>query len=278
MWDLGDTVPLTTQITDAAGALTNASSVVCTIGLPDGTTATPAVLNPSTGTYTADYIPAMAGRFTERWTSTGPATARTDTFDVRPADPGYIVGLGDVKRHLNIPAAKTADDEELRTYIEAATRVVEEYRNETIVRRTITEQIETGAGTLRVALRTAPVLSLTSVQSVDGTYTWNVAALSVDTAQGSVGVISEAPFYGRINFVYVAGYQVIPGTYTLAAKIIIEHLWQLQRRPSINAGGGLFGSLGADRGSETDSTPSGFGFAIPNRAVELLGARASLVG
>lgn len=294
MFDLGDVVPLTVQVRDAAGNLANATTVTLTIGLPDGTSISPSVTNPSTGTYQYDYPPTLVGRHTARWVATGlNASAYTDAFDVRPADSGLIVSLADTKKFLNITS--TGDDDELRAYIESVTRVVENYRNEVIARRTVVEEIDTmrgvrtigrtgaaydmgyenGGAKRRIMLGSTPVLSLTSVARVDGTYTWDLSQIDLNPDTGGVSVLFGPLFYGFIRATYVAGYSIVPSNYTMAALIIIEHLWQLQRQPSI--GGSSTGGLFA-RG-EMDASLGGWGagFAIPNRAAELLGGRPAVI-
>jgi hypothetical protein len=284
LFDLGDIIPLTIEIRDANGALANAGgTVTLTVGLPDGTTSTPTVTNASLGRYQCDFIPTLAGRHSIRWVATGTnSSAYSDVFDVRPGDPGYIVSLTDTKRYLNIPATNTTDDDELREYIEASTNVIEFWRNETVVRRTIVDQADTvgftdpvynsgynygydaGGAVRNISLTHNPVISLTEVKRVDNTYTWNLASLDLDPDRGVVTVLNGPLFSGLISLTYVAGYSLVPANYTLAAKIIIGHLWSTQRQPSV--GGGVFSN-------QTDSTPSGFGFAIPNRAAELLGGQ-----
>ena len=59
MYDLGDVVSLSVNVVDSAGAAANATAVVCTVTLPDGTTATPDVTNSATGTYTIAYTPTV---------------------------------------------------------------------------------------------------------------------------------------------------------------------------------------------------------------------------
>jgi hypothetical protein len=64
----------------------------------------------------------------------------------------------------------------------------------------------------------------------------------------------------------VAGWGTeVPAPFGEAGRIILEHLWQTQRGPSARP------TLG---GEETVALP-GFGFAIPNRAAELLSPYAT---
>lgn len=86
-FDLGDTVPLAVDIADAAGDPTAAGSVVLTIELPDGTSITPDVDNPSVGRYVCDFVTTQAGRHAFHWNSVEPSSAFADVFDVRPGLP-----------------------------------------------------------------------------------------------------------------------------------------------------------------------------------------------
>lgn len=270
VFDIGDTIPLTTEVLDAAGALTAASGVVCTIGLPDGTSVTPTVSNPSTGRYTVDYVPTLAGRHTERWTSTAPATARSDTFDVRAAVPGYIVSLADAKAHLNLPASSTTNDEELRGFIEACTEVVEHLAHEAVVRRTVAERKDLrGRGVF--VLDYSPVISLTSITSADTGRTWSTSGFRVDAETGIVDVLlGTNPPCGLVVVTYVAGYQIIPATYTRAALMILRHLWESQRA-------GLGGQQRTRLGGAVEDTVTVAGWSIPRGAAELIGPRGAVI-
>lgn len=272
MYDIGDIVPLTIELRDTSGVLANAGgTVTLTIGLPDATSITPTVTNSATGRYQCDYTPPQAGRYSVRWVATGTnSAAYSDQFDVRATDSGSIVSLAEMKSFLNMSSDKTDEDEELRNYIDAGTQVIEQYRNEIIFRRIITERVSiaTGAYTKRLTLSNSPVLEVLTVSQVGTTKTWLVASLDVDTTRGRI----TAPdyFYGEIVVTYYAGYRSVPANFRLAAQIVIAHLWGLQRRASIG-GRGVFG------GTETDATPSGFGYAIPNRAAELLGGQPPVI-
>lgn len=261
--DLGDVVTL--ELPALSG---NAATVTLTVTLPDGTSVSPPVTNPpvETGRYRVDYPSVQAGRHLARWTTVDPTSAYTDAFDVRPAEQPLIVSLADVKKHLNKTDA--GDDEELRSFIEAATAVIEEHRAETVTRRTVVEDIRVRGPVMVVQLGTSPVQSLTSVATVDGSTTWDVDDLHV-TPHGVVTVQSGAALSGLVRFTLVAGYSVIPANYTLAAKIIVAHLWETQQQPGLGSN-----PYGADA---QFLTPTGRGFAIPNRAVELLGRRPPLV-
>lgn len=261
-FDLGDTVALEY----IGAALTASSVVVCTVGLPDGTSVMPVVANPSLGRYTVDFVPTMPGRHTERWTSTAPATARSDIFDVRAAAPAYIVSLADAKKHLNLPAASTTNDEELRGFIEACTEVVERLAHEAVARRTVVER-KALRGWITFALDYSPVLSLTSIVGVDVNHTWLPSGFRIDPATGIVDVLrGTIPPWGRVEVTYVAGYQVIPATYTRAALMILRHLWETQRAV---LGGGQRTRLGGG----VDEVVTVAGWSVPRGAAELVESR-----
>lgn len=261
-YDLADVVPLTVTIRDAAGAPADGGSVVLTIGLPDGTTATPAVVHPDTGVYQVDYSPTMAGRHMAQWVCTGlNASGYTDMFDVRPAFPAYIVSLADMKNQLNMTS--TNDDEELRGYIEAATAVVEDELGRAVVRRTFTEE-HSACG--EILLNWTPVASLVSAATVDGSQTWNVDDLHVSKSGIVTAKPGAAALVGDIETVHIAGDMIVPANWSLAGKIIVQHLWDTQR-----------GSKGGAHPAGLDTPGAGFtrfGFSIPNRAKELLTGRA----
>ncbi len=261
--DLGDVVPLSISIYDSDGALANATTVVLTVTLPDQTTATPSVTNVSPGIYEAAYATAQAGRHGVRWLATGTnAGAFSDVFDVRPASLAMIVSLADAKANLNIPADDTSRDEELRGFVEAATGVIERYVG-AVVRTTHTEDYD-GGGTA-IALDHPPVLAITQVTEGGG-----VLAASDYKVDGPSGVLMRQlgderytwqPGSRNISVQYVAGMAIIPAHYTLAAKIIIRHMWETTR----NSGGSRPALV------ETDLVDASSSYAIPYRALELLG-------
>jgi hypothetical protein len=264
--DLGDVVPLTVEIRDANGALAAAGAVTLTIGLPDGTSITPSPANPTVGRYQLDYITTQVGRHTVRWVATGSnGSAYTDVFDVRPSDPGFLLSMASAKAALNIPSTSTGNDEEIRELIEAVTAIVEDYRKEAVVRRVVVEQVSTDR-TWSLFLKKSPIISVTSIAA--GSVTWT--AFSVDTDLGEVAS-AGAPFVGDLTVTYVAGRAVIPGNFVKAAKIIAKHLWEEQQTPGM--GGRVFGVGGDD----ISAGIAGLGFALPNRAAELLGGRGVVV-
>jgi hypothetical protein len=264
LYDLADQVPLTVQITDAAGVPADAGSVVLTITLPDGSTVSPAVSSPSTGKYQVDFVPSMPGRHSVKWVASGAnASAFSDVFDVRAAFPPYIVSLLDTKRHLNL--SSSVDDEELRSFIEAATRVVENVVGPVVVRSV--SEVHASPGRLLVLGQT-PVLSLTSISPVSvGGVSYSSTDVDVDLATGVVRLLSGRRFAGPLRVVYTAGRVSVPASMTLAAKLIIGQMWETQRGHSQGQRRLIGRSLDVDEGLSSSSTSS---VLIPRRALELL--------
>lgn len=173
-----------------------------------------------------------------------------------------IVTLAVAKAQLNILPDDTSNDVELQGYVDAATAAVEKQLGRIVEPRTITEAYDFGNGTTSFLLRAVPVISLTSIVSLDGSQTWTVAApvMYVDGASGSVTVLSGPPLVGQALVTIQAGMQSIGANVRLAATIIIEHLWETQR-----------GQMGVQLGGDGETYVSGRGYAIPRRAIELLG-------
>lgn len=243
MFDLADLVPLTITITDASGNLANASAVTVTVTLPDGSTDTPVVDNPTIGRYQADYQPPMPGRYLARWVATGSnASGFTDTFDVREAAPPFIVSLADAKVQLNMDS--NTDDEELRGVIEAATRVIEGKVGPVVVR----PFTETKPPARVIVVNHIPAITLTSITPVrNNSIAYDVSMLDFDPNTGVIrrldggwiGIYGSfggvGSYYGSdyagdaLRVTYTAGRRIIPATMTMAAKLIIADMWETQR-------------------------------------------------
>ncbi|MFE2046364.1 hypothetical protein ACFXAZ_36680 [Streptomyces sp. NPDC059477] len=263
-FDLGATVRLTADCLDPDGTLITAASAAVTVTLPDGTTAAPAAAETTVpGRYRADYVTAVPGRHTVRWIWDEPAHAYTDVFDVQEAAPPAILSLADAKAHLNIPADSHGDDGEVRFWNAATTRAVE-YFTGPIVPRTITED-HPGRAAPVVVLRYTPVLDLVAVQAVrDGSTAYDVDTLDVNPTTGEVTLPGGGVLRGPLRFTYRAGRTVVAENISAGARIILQHLWLTQRA---GRRGGLPG--GGQDYSVSEPIP-GLGYAIPNRALNLL--------
>ncbi|RSN13743.1 hypothetical protein DMH25_08100 [Streptomyces sp. WAC 01325] len=265
-FDLGAVVPLGTTVRDANGSLANAGAMALTITLPDNTAVTVSPVVPtSTGTYTHDYPSVQAGRHIVRWVATGiNAGAYTDVFDVREAAPPLLFSLASAKAKLDIPATSTSQDEELREFIEATTQCVE-YFVGAVVRRTVQQVVSGGRDAL--LLHTTPVLAVSAVTPVQtGQETVDVGILDLDVDTGIVRRTDGLCFpVGPYRVLYTAGRTAVRPNISLAAKLILQHLW----RTNYGAARGLAGIGGGEDFAVTEPIP-GLGYAIPNRALQLL--------
>jgi hypothetical protein len=256
MYDLGDTVALTFPVTDADGWAADATDVMCTITLPDGTTASPEVIHVAVGTYTASYTPASVGHYDVAWVATGTnASAFTDAFNVYAAG-AQLLSLAEAKDAVNFTT--TDHDAELRYYLAAATDLIERHVGP-ILHRAVTEVVDARGGRIRLA--TTPVVSLTSVVPVMAggvTYDVNGLTVSPDGVVLSLNRVAIVP--DRYDVTYVAGRTgPIPHRWLQAARLLVQHLWSTQRGSS---------SPGRNRGGDT--YPTGSAFTMPNRVLELL--------
>lgn len=132
--DLGDVVALSVQIRDTGGAPANAGDVTLTVVLPDATTTTPAVANPSTGVYTATYTPAAAGRYVARWVATGSnASAFTQDFEVISGVPLITAQHIAAKQRVAVPDPGSVEATALDQAVEQATGLVLAYLRRTSI-------------------------------------------------------------------------------------------------------------------------------------------------
>lgn len=260
MIEVGDPLPdFAVEIRDAAGALAAPGALAVTLTLPDLSTTPITPANPSTGKYTGSYVTTQGGRHWARWVATGAnASAHSQMWDVEPADPGGFLSLADAKQHLNIPATTTTQDDELRLYVSAVCDAVEGLIGP-VGRRTVTETVYPSSGVL--LLSTSPVVSLTSVTPY-ASVALSLGSFSTDVTAGIIRPLYSVPglWASSYTVVYVAGRAAIPPAVALAARIILAHLWETQRGPA--------GLPLADPGEEPATF--GLGFAVPNRALELL--------
>lgn len=179
-----------------------------------------------------------------------------------------MLTLQDAKLQLNIPAANTTHDVELETFVQAAILVAEFHGGLLGDLRTIASERHVACHWSQLRLFNKPVQSVSSIARVDGSLTWNVADLDVDVDSGVLRVVSGPLFSGLLAIDYEGGHPAgqVPERLNLAARIILQHLWQTQR-----------GAMGQQGGrsvlneSVENWTSHGRGYAIPNAALELLG-------
>lgn len=277
-YDLGDVVALGITITNASGTAENATAVAATITLPDGTTTSGTVTNSGAGLYDVNYTPTQSGRHLIRWVATGTnASAFTDEFSVRDLNTLPVVSYDMALAHLNIPAA-SANEEEIRRFIDAAQDLAENYVGAVLGRRTIVESYDGQVDTLR--LRSPRAISITSV--VESGTTLDASAYKLDDtgqrlARLTTSTISSSTPYAAYGYwatgvnaivvTYVAGYTVTPPAVQQGVLEILRHLWSTQR--------GAVNVMNRT-GSGDDFYPAST-YSLPRRAMELLDP-ASLPG
>ncbi len=273
-YDLGGVAVLNFTALDVDDEPAAAAAVTLTITQPDGTLATPTIQYPSAGNYTAYFLTAQPGRHTYRWLATGTpgpgvgVGAFIDSFDVEAPLAGTILSLADCHETLNIPASDTTYDTRIRAYNSAITAVVEHLCGPVVVRQVTERYLESGESEIimlrkvpvyQPATQTYPIISITPVLTYGLIY--DLSLLTVDTLVGTLRHTAGLPFWnGPYDITYMAGRPVVPDNIMTACRIILRHLWSMER----GAGGNARGSQAAD-----DVTMI-YGFAIPNRALELL--------
>ncbi|MGX1515008.1 head-tail connector protein [Streptomyces collinus] len=172
-----------------------------------------------------------------------------------------LLTLAEAKAQLNIRS--DADDIELTAYIEAVGPVIERFVGPVDPREVAETQDVARDGARLMVLRTLPVLALTSVVPLlTGGSSYDVSKLVLD---GDTGVVQRADggwLRGPLRVTYQAGRPSVPATVNLAARMLVQHLWRTQ-----NAGRGPVLAGGDDLSSEI---VPGFGYAVPNRVLQLL--------
>jgi hypothetical protein len=262
----------TTTLVDA-GTLT----LLVKIANVDGTTTTTGTYASPThdgvGLYHQDIPTADLtglGHYQLTWTATGTGAGVSfgdfDVFD--PFEPA-ILPLQDGKDQLNIPQTVTTYDAEIQSYIATIETSLEGATGGPIINRTVVERAELIDGQTAILVRQRPLVSVTKITSVASGIDLNIAGgLDIDAVAGTIRNKLAWPFYGQffpwsasMTVTYVAGWGVqAPAAFNLFARIVLSHLWETQHGPSQRPSMG-----GMDL-----TTPQGFGFAIPNRAAELL--------
>jgi hypothetical protein len=167
--------------------------------------------------------------------------------------------LTDLRAQTNI--ASTADDGELQDTLDAAIDVVAGIVGPLDTPAVVTETHYNVSSDVLV-LRRMPAGSLTAVSYRYGAVTTalTLSDYELDAETGLVRLASGLRFYGTYTVSYTAGRDDLPAAIRLACLIVAEHLWETQR------GAAPVGPFAAD---DSFSTP-GLGYAIPNRARELL--------
>ena len=283
-YPLGQPVRVTTTVTSASGVLVNPGTLTLLVKLAqaDGTTVTTGTysspVQDSTGTYHQD-VPAtdltVAGHYQYTWTATDTgAGVSFGDFDVFDPFEVSVLPLADAKDQLNIPQASTTYDSELLAYIATVETSLEGFTGGPIVNRSITERAELTANYTVLQVRQRPLVSVTAIVSESTGQPLAISdGLDIDVKAGTIRRRLGWPFYGPyftwlpvMNVTYVAGWgTAVPAALNLFARIVVQHLWDTQHGPSQRP----------SMGGQEMVQPAGFGYAIPNRAAELLNGQVN---
>jgi hypothetical protein len=122
-YSVGDQIPFAIQIYDTTNALANATTVTITITQPDGTTAGPFTVSPTTtGSYQYTFTATQSGRHLGAWSASGlNAGGEPQAFYVQPSQP--LLTIGEAKAHLSITTS--SDDDEVAAFIASSIPILE---------------------------------------------------------------------------------------------------------------------------------------------------------
>ncbi|MFI6819263.1 hypothetical protein ACIBG7_43230 [Nonomuraea sp. NPDC050328] len=176
-----------------------------------------------------------------------------------------LVTLEEARAQLNRAASASATDAEILRVIEAVTAPIERIAG--AVLPTPHTEVYAGGGRA-IVLAHAPVLTVTSVGlavggelAADGWRLDRTSGVLTRLAAGSPSIWEP----GQLTISYVAGLPSIPPHVRMAALITVQHLWELQR-----------GSRDQRfTGSSDQAWTPAMGFALPHRAMELLGEQTA---
>ena len=230
----GQPVTLTAEIRDGSQALVDAGTIKLVVHKPDGT-ALPDYTTPAhdgLGLY-SQVIPATDttqwGYYPRSWITTGTGAGVSPPGGFTIIDPFEIsiVTLDEARAQLGYTSGETSDDDELRRFIAGITPVVESYKHQVIAAKTVTQDL-TLCGESEFWLSSTPVVSLTSLVSLDGLTTYDLTGIKARPT-GQVKVVSGVAPTGDVVATYKAGYLTVPENYTMGALTALQWLWETQR-------------------------------------------------
>lgn len=173
-----------------------------------------------------------------------------------------VASLAEFKKHINYAGSGTTDDTELTIHLTSASDWAEETIGGPLTVTPYTELTEMQSG--RFFPKRRPLVSVTSITPELGS-DLDPGSYVVDVDRHLVRMLYTwgwpCTWY---TIVYTAGLSTIPERVKLAGLIVAAHLWQTQ-----NGGGGL-PVPGDVNSNESVMFSSSLGFAIPNRARDLL--------
>lgn len=270
---LGQPVHISTEVRDQATNLTDPDTIVLTVHKPDATLLTYATpTRDSVGKYHQD-VPAAdltaLGHYSFAWLTTGPAAGVSPpgNFDIFDPFEVAVLPLQDAKDALNIEQADASNDDEIAGMVATIESALERMTGGPLVTTSVTERVKVTRNYRSLVLRARPVVALTSVTDVASGAALDISDIEIDKNAGIVRRKLELPFFSwgpYYTVVYTAGWGTsLPAAFNLAARIILQHLWEIQQGPASRP------TMGAPEMTRV-YRDTGEGFAIPNRALEVL--------
>ena len=256
---------------------TDGGALTLTVTKPDGT-----LLAPYTPTHDGaagsglyhQIIPiadlTLLGTYKWKLAVTGAGAGGTyGAFEVFDPNESVIITLDDARTQLQVDPTDHSDDDWIREQLAGITAVVEQYKHEVIVKRSVLDEIEVSGWRYPQKFRvwSAPLISLTSVVSWDGLTTWDVTQMRASSS-GLIRVVAGPIVSGLVDVTYQAGYATIPENYQQGAAVILQHLYETRRGPGTIPGGVI---------GQEDFYNRAVPFDFPNKAKEWLGPPRPLV-
>lgn len=168
-----------------------------------------------------------------------------------------VVPLAELKAHLDIPAGRTVSDAELQGMLDAAEEWVSEYIRRPIGGGSYTYALYGQDGL--IVLPTTRAVAVTAVTDATG------SAVTVDAAASILpaGLVRLSSKVSGVFTVTVTFPVAVSPSVLLATLIVAGHLWETQRGTAPTP-------LSQQEPSGSDFPIPGAGYAIPNRARDLL--------
>ena len=298
----GDTVPvLTATITNADGTSANLAGASVRFVMRSMVAVTPAVNAAATitnatapatvsytftatdtavaGVYMGEWHITLAGGGLMTWPLDGYQEITVEEDLVTATQPGRLVGLGEVRDHLNIPSTDRTHDAELLRMLDGITPVVESITGP-VVQRVIQNETYDG-GNFFISLRHRPIVSVQSVVEYRGPIPYPLQQVTTPDL-GTIysymvepggrivrrtvggGITPFPPGADQVFVSYTAGYSQVPANIRLGALELLRVNYQQTQqggRPAYGTGSGL---------SDDYAGYQMLGFFVPNRVRELL--------
>jgi hypothetical protein len=187
-----------------------------------------------------------------------------------------IITLDDVKTQLQISG--NGSDDVIETWLQPITNAVERYLHEVVVQRTVTDELEIHCSRAvrgrnwipSFRLWTAPVISITSAQSWDGSTVYDVSNWRPSkSGSGLVRVMMGAVPGGLTEIIYEAGLTQIPADYKQGSLVVLQHCWETRRGA---------GQIGAGVIGPEERYDPRIMIGIPRKAYEWLGPPRPTIG